>query len=152
MAASRGQLLWTRLTQISHRSLRISQPAKNISSAGSSGEQQRSLLRRIISDWKTPSVVFISGVLGCLFYERVIEEPDETGTRDPLITRLMMEYLMPDPELERQRREAHLRRGREKCDAYLESKRRPRHGKQPFDIEQIERERPKFRDFGPDGY
>ncbi|KAJ7394690.1 hypothetical protein OS493_000515 [Desmophyllum pertusum] len=145
MAAFRGQL-WTRLTQISHRSLRIRQPVKNISSA--TGEQERSLLRRIISDWKTPSLVFISGVLGCLFYERFIEEPDETGTRDPLITRLMMKYIMADPEQDTLTRDNHLRRVREKCDVYLEMRRKPKFGKQPFDIEHIESYVPKYENLG----
>ena len=37
--------------------------------------------------------------------------------QQPLITRLMMKYLMPDPEQEKQKRDAHLRRIRDKCDA-----------------------------------
>ncbi|XP_020624083.1 uncharacterized protein LOC110061587, partial [Orbicella faveolata] len=132
--------------------VRINQPVKNISSTRGSGEDERSLLRRIITNWKTPSLVFISGVLGCLFYERFIEEPDETGKRDPLITRLMMDYLMADPVLEKQQRDNFLREGREKCDAYLESKRKPRLGKQPFDLEELDKKTPYYKDFGPDGY
>lgn len=98
------------------------------------------------------SIVFISGVLGCLFYERFIEEPDETGKRDPLITRLMMKYIMADPDVDREKRENHMRHVKEKMDIFQEMKRKPRLGKQPFDIEKIERDKPTFKPFGPDGY
>ncbi|XP_015754585.1 PREDICTED: uncharacterized protein LOC107334177 isoform X2 [Acropora digitifera] len=81
MAACGGRLLRTsRLGQISQARIRITQPRRNISSSGA--EKQGSLLRRVITDWKTPSIMFLTGVAGCLFYERFIEEPDETGTRD----------------------------------------------------------------------
>ncbi|XP_067049038.1 uncharacterized protein [Acropora muricata] len=98
------------------------------------------------------SIMFLTGVAGCLFYERFIEEPDETGTRDPLITRLMIEYLMPDPETEQQKRNEHLRLMRERCDAYLELKRKPNLGLQPFDIEYIEKDIQRAPEFGPDHY
>ena len=35
----------------------------------------------------------------------------------PLITRLMIDYIMPDPALDKQKRDNFLREGREKCDA-----------------------------------
>ncbi|XP_067049037.1 uncharacterized protein [Acropora muricata] len=151
MAACGGRLLRTsRLGQISHARIRITQPRRNITSSGA--EKQGSLLRRVITDWKTPSIMFLTGVAGCLFYERFIEEPDETGTRDPLITRLMIEYLMPDPETEQQKRNEHLRLMRERCDAYLELKRKPNLGLQPFDIEYIEKDIQRAPEFGPDHY
>ncbi|XP_015754584.1 PREDICTED: uncharacterized protein LOC107334177 isoform X1 [Acropora digitifera] len=151
MAACGGRLLRTsRLGQISQARIRITQPRRNISSSGA--EKQGSLLRRVITDWKTPSIMFLTGVAGCLFYERFIEEPDETGTRDPLITRLMIEYLMPDPETEQQKRNEHLRLMRERCDAYLELKRKPNLGLQPFDIEYIEKDIQRAPEFGPDHY
>lgn len=149
MAAFRGQL-WTRLGQISHRSLRISQPVRNVTS--NTTEKERGLLRRIITDWKTPSLVFLSGVAGCLFYERFIEEPDETGMREPLITRLMVEYIMPDPETQKQIRDEHMRIVRQRCDEYLERKRKPRLGMQPFDLEEIGKDIQRAPEFGPDGY
>ncbi|XP_068699573.1 uncharacterized protein [Montipora foliosa] len=150
MAAFQSRVLWTRLGQISHSCVRISQPGRNISGFGT--EKQHSLLRRVITDWKTPSILFLTGVAGCLFYERFIEEPDETGTRDPLITRLMMDYLMPDPETEQRKRNEHLRLMRERCDAYLELKRKPNLGLQPFDIEFIEKDIQRAPEFGPDHY
>ena len=35
----------------------------------------------------------------------------------PLITRLMIDYIMADPALDKQKRDNFLREGREKCDA-----------------------------------
>lgn len=69
-----------------------------------------------------------------------------------MITRLMMKYIMADPDVDREKRENHMRHVKEKMDIFQEMKRKPRLGKQPFDIEKIERDKPTFKPFGPDGY
>ncbi|XP_032228832.1 uncharacterized protein LOC116612321 [Nematostella vectensis] len=82
--------------------------------------------------------------------EEVVDEvPKE---EESIITKLIVEYLMDDPEKNRKTKNEHMALIRKRADEYLERKRHKNHPPEPIDLEEILRETVRPKERGVDGY
>ncbi|KXJ21558.1 uncharacterized protein LOC110254009 [Exaiptasia diaphana] len=80
------------------------------------------------------------------------EEAELAPKKDHWITKLIVDYLMDDPEENRKKRNEHMALIRERCDEYLEKKRKKQYPPEPMDFEGINTATLRATELGVDGY